>query len=212
MDGPVGGSRASGGNGMVSNQANDTTTVAADDPKQNLNQVINSVQKTLGLLHQLYLTVSSFNAASQLPLLQRLNSLVSELDNMVKLSEKCNIQVPMEVLNLIDDGKNPDEFTRDVINSCIAKNQVTKGKTDAFKSLRKHLLDELEQTFPDEVEAYREIRANSAAVSNAILSEAHHVEWMLSICCQFLMFLILYILLSVLYDIRVEQIVKGNQA
>lgn len=72
MDGPVGGSRASGGNGMVSNQANDTITVAADDPKQNLNQVINSVQKTLGLLHQLYLTVSSFNAASQLPLLQRL--------------------------------------------------------------------------------------------------------------------------------------------
>ena len=35
--------------------------------------------------------------------------------------------------SLIDDGKNPDEFTRDVINSCIAKNQVTKGKTDAFK-------------------------------------------------------------------------------
>lgn len=73
-------------------------------------------------------------------------------------------------------------------------------------------MDELEQTFPDEVEAYREIRANSAAVSNAILSEAHHVEWMLSICCQSFMFLILYILLSVLYDIRVEQIVKGNQA
>ncbi|KAK1565028.1 hypothetical protein Q3G72_017126 [Acer saccharum] len=119
--------------------------------------------KTLGLLHQLSLTVSSFNAASQLPLLQRLNSLVTELDNMVKLSEKCNIEVPMEVLNLIDDGKNPDEFTRDVINSCIAKNQVTKGRTDSFKSLRKHLLEELEQAFPDEVESYREIRASSAA-------------------------------------------------
>lgn len=37
------------------------------------------------------------------------------------------------ICSLIDDGKNPDEFTRDVINSCIAKNQVTKGKTDAFK-------------------------------------------------------------------------------
>ena len=35
--------------------------------------------------------------------------------------------------SLIDDGKNPDEFTKDVINSCIAKNQITKGKTDAFK-------------------------------------------------------------------------------
>ncbi|XP_007039389.2 PREDICTED: mediator of RNA polymerase II transcription subunit 10b [Theobroma cacao] len=158
------GTGGSGGNGIVSSQTNDTRTATPnDDPKQNLTQVINSIQKTLGLLHQLYLTVSSFNAASQLPLLQRLNSLVSELDNMAKLSEKCNIQVPMEVLNLIDDGKNPDEFTRDVLNSCIAKNQVTKGKTDAFKSLRKHLLEELEQTFPDEVESYREIRASSAA-------------------------------------------------
>ena len=36
-------------------------------------------------------------------------------------------------VSLIDDGKNPDEFTRDVLNSCIAKNQITKGKTDAFK-------------------------------------------------------------------------------
>lgn len=62
-----------GGNGMINPQANDTAaTTAGDDPKQNLNQVINSIQKNLGLLHQLYLTVSSFNAASQLPLLQRL--------------------------------------------------------------------------------------------------------------------------------------------
>jgi mediator of RNA polymerase II transcription subunit 10 len=87
-----------------------------------------------------------------------------ELDNMAKLSDKCNIQVPIEVLNLIDDGKNPDEFTKDVLNkNCIAKNQVTKGKSDAFKGLRKHLLEELEQAFPDEVDRYRDIRASYAA-------------------------------------------------
>lgn len=34
---------------------------------------------------------------------------------------------------MIDDGKNPDEFTRAMLDSCIAKNQITKGKTDAFK-------------------------------------------------------------------------------
>ncbi|CAN1255659.1 Mediator of RNA polymerase II transcription subunit 10b [Linum perenne] len=164
-----------GGNGVMSAQANDATNAAtapANDPKENLNQVINSIQKILGLIHQLYLTVSSFNAASQAPLLQRLNALMTELDNMEKLSEKCNIQVPMEVLNLIDDGKNPDEFTRDVINSCIAKNQVTKGKTDAFKALRKNLLDELEQAFPDEIESYREIRAISAAETKRLAQAA----------------------------------------
>ncbi|KAK4770708.1 hypothetical protein SAY87_031240 [Trapa incisa] len=152
-----------GGNGIINPQNNDVRGSASEDPKQNLKEVINSIQKTLGLLHQLSLTVSSYNAALQLPLLQRINSLVSELDNMAKLSENCNIHVPMEVLNLIDEGKNPDEFTRDVLNSCIAKNQITKGKADAFKDLRKHLLEELEQTFPDEVESFREIRAASAA-------------------------------------------------
>ncbi|PKI64363.1 hypothetical protein CRG98_015223 [Punica granatum] len=162
------GTGGNGGNGILNPQTNDVGGAGSDDLKQNLNQVINSIQKTLGLLHQLYLTVSSYNAALQLPLLQRINSLVMELDNMVKLSEKCNIQVPMEVLNLIDEGKNPDEFTRDVLNSCIAKNQIMKGKTDAFKGLRKHLLEELEQAFPGEVESFREIRAASAAVSSAL--------------------------------------------
>ncbi|ONM23023.1 Mediator complex subunit 10 CG5057-PA [Zea mays] len=69
-----------------------------DASKQNLAQVTSSIQKTLGLLHQLNLTVSSFNSASQLPLLQRLNALVAELDTMQKLAEGCNIQVPMEVV------------------------------------------------------------------------------------------------------------------
>ncbi|CAN8313212.1 unnamed protein product [Cochlearia groenlandica] len=154
-----------GSNGTIRYQTNDVAvaSTAGEDSKENLNQVINSIQKTLGLLHQLHLTVSSFTPASQLHLLQRLNSLVVELDNMSKLSEKCNVQVPMEVLSLIDDGKNPDEFTRDVLNSCIARNQVTKGKTDAFKDLRKYILEDLDETFPDEVEKYREIRASSAA-------------------------------------------------
>ncbi|XP_073043005.1 mediator of RNA polymerase II transcription subunit 10b-like isoform X1 [Primulina eburnea] len=174
---------ATDGNGAMIQQSNDlspmqssgvsTAGISSDDPKQNLTQVIDSIQKTLGILHQLYLTVSSFNVASQLPLLQRMNTLVSELDNMTKLAENCNIQVPMDVIklngrSLIDDGKNPDEFTRNVLNSCIAKNQITKGKTDAFKGLRRHLLEELDLAFPDEVEAYREIRASSAAESKRI--------------------------------------------
>ncbi|KAH0720753.1 hypothetical protein KY290_005722 [Solanum tuberosum] len=64
----------------------------------------------------------------------------------------------MEVLNLIDNGKNPDEFTRDLLNNCIAKNQITKGKVDTFKDLRGHLLEDLEHTFPHEVEDYRQRR------------------------------------------------------
>ncbi|KAK9926411.1 hypothetical protein M0R45_023643 [Rubus argutus] len=164
------GSGGNGDNGMMVSQSrtNDATGVDEQEQKQNLKQVIDSTEKTLALIHQLYLTVSSFSAGSQLPLLESLNALVSELDNMAKLSDKYNIQIPMEVIKLIDDGKNPDEFTRDVINSCIAKNQTTTGKTDTFKSLRTHLLEELDDAFPDEVESYREIRTASASETKQV--------------------------------------------
>ena len=35
----------------------------------------------------------------------------------------------------------------------------------SVQGLRRHLLEELDQAFPDEVESYREIRAASASVS-----------------------------------------------
>ncbi|KAK1260586.1 Mediator of RNA polymerase II transcription subunit 10b [Acorus gramineus] len=139
------------------------------EAKRSLGRVTDSIKNTLGLLHLLHLTVSSYNVSSQLILLQRLNALVTELDNMKMLAGKCDIQVPMEVVNLIDDGKNPDEFTKDVLNSCIARNQITKGKTDAFKSMRKHLLEELEQAFPDEVEAYRELNSKNPKLPKKII-------------------------------------------
>jgi len=72
----LGGNGGSGGNGTLISQTNDITasTAGADDSMQKLNQVSNSIQKTLGLIHQLYLTVSTFNAAFQMPLLQRMYS------------------------------------------------------------------------------------------------------------------------------------------
>ena len=60
---------AAAGNGVEASVAGGERP--EDASKQNLAQVTSSIQKTLGLLHQLNLT-ASFNSASQLPLLQRL--------------------------------------------------------------------------------------------------------------------------------------------
>lgn len=71
------GSGGNGDNGMMvpQTQTNDpagATGADEQEQKQNLKQVIDSTEKTLALIHQLYLTVSSFSAGSQLPLLERL--------------------------------------------------------------------------------------------------------------------------------------------
>ena len=73
---------------VESTAMNASTPNPIDDPKHNLTQVINSVQKTLGILHQLYLTVSSFNVASQLPLL---HSLYRPLSSSFILPQRLSI-------------------------------------------------------------------------------------------------------------------------
>jgi hypothetical protein len=35
--------------------------------------------------------------------------------------------------SLVDEGRNPDLFTRDFLEQCLAKNEATKGRVDAFK-------------------------------------------------------------------------------
>ncbi|KAH7435758.1 hypothetical protein KP509_06G078500 [Ceratopteris richardii] len=129
---------------------------------QALDDVSASIQRSLALLHQLHCSVSSFTLSSQLTLLDRLNGVIKELSTMHSAAEDCHFQIPVDVIRLVDEGKNPDEFTKDLFNSCIQRNQATKGKVDAFKALRKHLLEEVEEAYPEETEAYRALRTAAA--------------------------------------------------
>lgn len=87
---------------------------------------------------------------------------------MQSAADDCHIQIPIDVIRFIDEGRNPDEFTKDLINNCIQRNQATKGKVDAFKMLRKNLLEEIEDAYPEETEAYRALRTASVLESHRI--------------------------------------------
>nr|XP_024388927.1 mediator of RNA polymerase II transcription subunit 10b-like isoform X2 [Physcomitrium patens] len=134
-----------------------------------------SVHRALALLHQLQCSVSGFQLPSQLVLLERLNGLVSEFGNMHSASQDCHIQIPLEVLNFIDEGRNPDEYTKHLLNGCIQQNQASKGKVDSFKALRKHLLEQVEEVFPAETEAYRDIR-NQSSLTCCRSHEGHYTR------------------------------------
>lgn len=35
--------------------------------------------------------------------------------------------------SFIDEGRNPDEYTKQLLNGCVQQNQASKGKVDSFK-------------------------------------------------------------------------------
>lgn len=58
----------------------------------------------------------------------------------------------------IDQGRNPQLYTKDCIDKALAKNEEVKGKIDSYKRFKTHLLSELSKTFPNEITKYKALR------------------------------------------------------
>lgn len=69
-----------------------------------------------------------------------------------------NIHIPLAVFDYIDQGRNPQIYTKDCIDKALEKNEETKGKIDSYRKFKNNLLLELASEFPQEINKYRAIR------------------------------------------------------
>lgn len=68
------------------------------------------------------------------------------------------MHVPFEVFDYIDQGKNPQLYTKDCIEKALTKNEEVKGKIDAYRKFKTNMLMELQKTFSTELNMYRALR------------------------------------------------------
>jgi mediator of RNA polymerase II transcription subunit 10 len=57
--------------------------------------------------------------------------------------------IPPELIGYIDNGRNPDIYTREFVELARRGNQLMKGKMDAFSSFRDVLAEEMENSMPE---------------------------------------------------------------
>lgn len=60
----------------------------------------------------------------------------------------------------IDQGRNPQLYTKDCIEKALTKNEQVKGKIDAYRKFKANMLVELNRVFPNELTKYRAIRGD----------------------------------------------------
>lgn len=60
----------------------------------------------------------------------------------------------------IDQGRNPQLYTKDCIEKALTKNEQVKGKIDAYRKFKANMLVELTRVFPHELAKYRAIRGD----------------------------------------------------
>ncbi|BFF99764.1 GL17837 [Drosophila persimilis] len=114
-------------------------------------------------VRQIRIIVSDFQPQGQNVLNQKINSLVTGLQEIDKLRNQVqDVYVPFEVFfDYIDQDKNPQLYTKDCVEKALAKNEEVKGKIESLKKFKSNLLLELYKTFPNEMNSYRAYRKDS---------------------------------------------------
>uniref|UniRef100_A0A8C5ZV24 Mediator of RNA polymerase II transcription subunit 10 n=1 Tax=Marmota marmota marmota TaxID=9994 RepID=A0A8C5ZV24_MARMA len=88
-----------------------------------------------------------------------LNFIVTGLQDIDKCRQQLHdITVPLEVFEYIDQGRNPQLYTKECLERALAKNEQVKGKIDTMKKFKSLLIQELSKVFPEDMAKYRSIR------------------------------------------------------
>ncbi|EAT33233.1 AAEL014501-PA [Aedes aegypti] len=126
-------------------------------PLENLE---NHLEMFIENVRQIRIIVSDFQPQGQNVLNQKIQSLVTGLQEIDKLKNQVDVNVPLEVFDYIDQGRNPQLYTKDCIDKALTKNEEVKGKIDSYRKFKSNLMKELDETFPTEIAKYKAIRGD----------------------------------------------------
>ncbi|CAL1584417.1 unnamed protein product [Knipowitschia caucasica] len=118
------------------------------------------LEKFIENIRQLGIIVSDFQPSSQAGLNQKLNFMISGLQDIEKCRLQLNeINVPLEVFEYIDQGRNPQLYTKECLERALARNEQVKGKIDTMTKFKSLLISELSKVFPEDMAKYKAMRA-----------------------------------------------------
>ena len=97
-------------------------------------------------------------------LVNKMQELSQSLHQLARESSNntiTNTFVPPEVVDYLDDGRNPDIYRRDLVEVVQRGNAVLNGKMNAFGSFSKIFADDLRKMGPEMAKAVDEIMGGS---------------------------------------------------
>ncbi|CAI5441647.1 unnamed protein product [Caenorhabditis angaria] len=108
---------------------------------------------------------SDFNQRSQDTLNGKIYALIHGLQDLDRVKNGfADTKIPLEILSFLDEGKNPQLYSKEVLERTLQKNKEVNGKIEIYKKFRAHLLKEFGEEMPDLVLKYRNMRDDSDIV------------------------------------------------
>ncbi|KAL8727912.1 MAG: hypothetical protein Q9166_005738 [cf. Caloplaca sp. 2 TL-2023] len=86
---------------------------------------------------------------TQQELVRLITQLAGSLSTLSNDASTLPTQIPPEIIAYVDDGRNPDIYTREFIELVQKSNQYLKGKSEAFTGFRDVLAEEMVKAWPE---------------------------------------------------------------
>ncbi|EDO47250.1 predicted protein [Nematostella vectensis] len=138
----------------------------ADEEKQSepFDLLEQTIEQFVETTRQIGIIVSDFQPGSQGVLNQKINMMVDNLREIEKCkAHVADVEVPLEVFEYIDQGRNPQLYTKDCLEKALVKNEQVKGKIDAYKNFKSLLVDELSKVLPKDMKEYNKIKESQGS-------------------------------------------------
>ncbi|KAF8949100.1 Mediator of RNA polymerase II transcription subunit 10 [Haplosporangium gracile] len=130
----------------------DPTELAAAETEKQREALEKKLQELIQSLLELSITVYDFQAESNSLVHQKIQELTKQLGEIEQFKDQLDMMVPWEVLSYIEDGKNPDLFSKTFVEAVAGENQFTNGKS--FEAALAHNLGD---AFPDDMADYNQV-------------------------------------------------------
>lgn len=127
-----------------------TTLIAPTEENASLTQAAEKVANLIESFIELGILVHDNQGTPQsnLALSNKLQTLATQLKAVSNSEDLQDKLIPVDVVSYIEDGRNPDIYTREFVEVTAKLNAKLKGKMEGFKKLGDILSDKLVQEYP----------------------------------------------------------------
>jgi mediator of RNA polymerase II transcription subunit 10 len=103
-------------------------------------------------------------------------NLHKDLETLHATAPDIKVQIPPEIIQYVDDSRNPDIYTREFVEMARRQNQLMKGKAEAFASFRDVLAEQMWTALPelqrDVKEVVNQTGGNAKAIEDRVTAAA----------------------------------------
>jgi len=118
-----------------------------------------SIENFIETSRQIGIMVSEFKPGCQDVLNTKLNSMIENMREIEKQKPVLSdIEVPPEIFQYIDQGRNPQLYTKDCLQKVISKNEEINSKTNAYKTFKDILEEELMKELPQTMQKHNQFK------------------------------------------------------